>query len=132
MTKLWRKQKHGFKKKGQHLLKTQHFLYTKFSSIEDHNQTKQPFQTRILHKKEVFQTSKQVSLYISIQKSIKKFIQTIPYLDFFFFSSLLLLLLLLLFSSPLFTLSGLPYHPKTKMKYYFDLILNLELRPCLA
>ena len=31
--------------------KTQHFLYTNFSSIEDHNQTKQPFQTKILHKK---------------------------------------------------------------------------------
>ena len=104
MTKLWLKQKHEFKKTDNIFLKTQHFLHTKFSSIEDHNPTKQSFQTRILHKKRYSKPSNKYP-YKILKGFIQNFIQifipkflTYPYLDFFFFSSLL-------FSSLLFSLN---------------------------
>ena len=79
-----KKKKHRFKKKTDDIFpKTQHFLYTKFSSIEDHNQTKQPFQTRILHKKMYSKAPNKYPYKIltsSIQNSIHKFIpKFLPY-----------------------------------------------------
>ena len=94
---------------------TQHFFYTKFSSIEDHNQTKQSY-------------TKVPNTYFPYTNSIHIIHSLIPYLDFFFFLSSSLFFLLLLFF--LFSLSHssllhlVCLNPKAKMRYF--------VRPCLV
>ena len=126
----------GLKKTDSISPKTQHFVYTNFSSIEDHNQTKQPFQKIILHKKRYSKPPYKI-LTSSIHKFIPKFL-TYPYLDFFFFSSLLLLFFyssllffsssILLFSSSLFFSSLFPQLICPNKRKKNEFLLN----PCLA
>ena len=145
MAKLWPKQKNGFKKMDSIFPKTQHFLYTNFSSIEDHNQTKQPFQTRILHKKKYSKPPNKYPYKIitsSIQKFIPKFLtypytilpkfHTNNYIPLLFFSPLFFILLLSSSSSSsssslLFSHRICPI-PKAKNEIF---CLSL-IRPCLA
>ena len=122
MAKLWPKQKHEFKKKGSISPKTQHFLYKNFSSIEDHNQTKQPFQTKILYKKRYSKPQNKYPYTYPYKNLYKQFhinpykFHTLIYVSFLlpssFFSSFLLLLLLLLFSSPLSVFCPIPKDQK--------------------
>ena len=124
----------GLKKTDNISPKTQHFLYTKFSFIEDHNQTKHPFQIRILHKKRYSKPPNKhpyKSIHNTTKVPYKQFhtqIHTkIPYIsipDFFFtlnFSSSLLLIFCFLFSLLSFSilLFSLPLRKSpTKMGYF--------------
>ena len=137
-TKLW-----VLKKTDSISPKTQNFLYTKFSSIEDHNQTKQSFHTRILRKKRYSKPPNKYPykiLTISIQNSIHKLMPkflTYPYksskhsIPLLFFSPSFFLLL---FSSSSSSSPSLlfPHRicpiPKAKNEIF---CLSL-IRPCLA
>ena len=120
-----KKKKDGFKKTDSISPKTQHFLYTKFSSIEDHNQTKQPFQTRFLHKQRYSKPPIKYLYKIPYTNSYQNSLHIIP--DFFFslnLSSSLLLLFFFLFSSLLsfsLLLFSLPLRKNPNQMIYFVL-----------
>ena len=125
----------SLKKRDNISPKTQHFFYTKFSFIEVHNQTKHPFQIRILHKKRYSKPPNKYpykSIHNTTKIQYKQFhtqIHTkIPYisiLDFFFtlnFSSSLILIFFFL-SSSLLSFSLLFFFlllrkSPTKMRYF--------------
>ena len=102
-----KKKKHGFKKTDNISPKTQHFLYTKFSSIEDHNQTKQPFQTRILHKKRYSKPPNKYpyKIHTKVPNKFHTLISSSSLLFFFFFFFFLFFFFFFFFfSSLLFSL----------------------------
>ena len=124
----------SLKKKGSISPKTQHFLYKIFSSIEDHNQTKQPFQTKILYKKRYSKPQNKYP-YTYPYKNLYKQFHTNPYKfhTLIYVSFLLPSFLLFFFSSSssspslLFSLIRfLPYPQRPKDTFGF------KIRPCLA
>ena len=113
----------GLKKTDSISLKTQHFLYTNFSSIKDHNQTKQPFQTRILYKKRYYKPPNKYPYTYPYKNPYKQFHTLISSSSSSSSSSLLF------FSSLLYSLNRFALTCKTKMRYFAFIFSLLNVRP---
>ena len=125
MTKLWPKKNMGLKKTDSISPKTQHFLYSNFSSIEDHNQTKKPFQTRILHKKSYSKPPNKYpykKIHTKIHTKVPNKFHTFAFLFSFLLPSSLLFFFFFSFSS----LLPYPIFPILKAKN------EISSKPCLA